>query len=259
MLHLWSDLDSAERKSFLLRLVSDYGPHTQKLEQAIADWSVKRDEKALRDILAAAEPKRQELIRRLNLAPNGTQCLVSMREEIFNHRKGHPELDALDIDFLHLFSSWFNRGFLVAKRIDWNTSANILEKIIRYEAVHVIQDWTELRRRLTPEDRRLFAFFHPQMLDEPLIFVEVALTDTTPDSIQSLLDPQRAAGRADKATTAVFYSISNCQEGLRGVSFGKLPDQTSCRGFEARASKLETICNFVTCSWISKMDRKAAA
>lgn len=220
ILSIWSQSDSERKKRFLLDLVADFGPSLPQFEAAIATWKEQRSEAALRAVHAAAEPRRQELIRRLNLAPGGTRRLVSMREEIFVHRKEHPELDILDADFVHLFSSWFNRGFLVLKRIDWSTSANILEKIIRYEAVHAIHDWTELRRRIEPEDRRLFAFFHPQMTDEPLIFVEVALTRDIPGSIAPLLAPDRQAIGAAEADTAVFYSISNCQEGLRGVSFG---------------------------------------
>jgi malonyl-CoA decarboxylase len=220
VLGLWDELDPQRKKEFLVQLARDFGPSIARLDEAVAKWNSKKDEAAARNLHAAAEPRRQELIRRLNLAPAGTRRLVSMREEVFLHRKELPELDALDLDFLHLFSSWFNRGFLVLKRIDWSTSASILEKIIRYEAVHAIDDWTELRRRIEPDDRRLFAFFHPQMLDEPLIFVEVALTDKIPDGIQPLLDPQRPICRANSASTAVFYSISNCQDGLKGVSFG---------------------------------------
>lgn len=220
ILNIWSQSDSERKKLFLLDLVAHFGPLIAQLEAAVAKWTAQQSETALRAIHAAAEPRRQELIRRLNLAPGGTRRLVSMREEIFALRKAHPQLDSLDADFVHLFSSWFNRGFLVLRRIDWSTSANILEKIIRYEAVHAIHDWTELRRRIEPEDRRLFAFFHPQMIDEPLIFVEVALTRNIPDSIAPLLAPDRQAIGSAEADTAVFYSISNCQEGLRGVSFG---------------------------------------
>jgi malonyl-CoA decarboxylase len=139
---------------------------------------------------------------------------------LLDEMRNHPELDLFDRDFRHLFASWFNRGFLVLSRIDWTTPANILEKIIRYEAVHAISDWDDLRRRLAPPDRRLYAFFHPAIGDEPLIFVEVALTAAIPDAIQPLLAPERAALAPAQATTAVFYSISNAQRGLAGVSFG---------------------------------------
>jgi malonyl-CoA decarboxylase len=143
-----------------------------------------------------------------------------MREELLAHLPARPDLQAVDADFTHLFSSWFNRGFLVLRPIDWTTPANILEKIIRYEAVHAINDWNDLRNRLQPPDRRCFAFFHPQLAEEPLIFVEVALTTDTPASIAPLLDTHRTPIRAQDATTAVFYSISNTQKGLGGVSFG---------------------------------------
>lgn len=263
ILHLWDNLDAAGRKDFLVKLAMDFGPSPSRVDSAVAEWNSRKDEASARNLHAAAEPRRQELIRRLNMAPGGTRRLVSMREELFRHVNGIKELDALDKDFLHLFSSWFNRGFLVLKRIDWDTSANILEKIIRYEAVHAISDWAELHRRIAPDDRRLFAFFHPQMLDEPLIFVEVALTDQIPDSIQPLLDPGRTIGTADEAKTAVFYSISNCQEGLRGVSFGNfLIKQVA----EDLKRELPTLTTFVTLSpvpgfrrWLDKhlQDRKA--
>ena len=143
-----------------------------------------------------------------------------MRQVLLSLISAHPELQPVDDDFVHLFSSWFNRGFLVLRPIDWNTSASVLEKIIKYEAVHAIQDWDDLRNRLEPPDRRCYAFFHPQLIDEPLIFVEVALTREIPSAIGSLLDKSRQAIEAREATTAVFYSISNTQKGLAGVSFG---------------------------------------
>lgn len=173
-----------------------------------------------RRLAQAGEPRRQELLRRLNQAPGATLDLVRMRLDLLNLLPDHPELAALDVDFIHLFHSWFNRGFLVLRRIDWHTPANILEKIIQYEAVHAINDWDDLRRRLLPADRRCFAFFHPAMLEEPLIFVEVALCQGVPGSVQSLLAESREALPGPGADTAVFYSISNCQEGLRGISFG---------------------------------------
>ena len=235
-----------------MKLVEDFGPSIPQLEAAIEKWKQTPTEASLRAVHSAAEPRRQELIRRLNLAPGGTRKLVLMREEIFVNRKLHPELDVLDTDFVHLFSSWFNRGFLVLKRIDWTTSANVLEKIIRYEAVHAIGDWTELRRRIEPEDRRLFAFFHPQIIDEPLIFVEVALMTEIPDSISPLLAADRHAMRAADATTAVFYSISNCQEGLRGVSFGNFLIKQVVKDLKRELPGLKT---FVTLSPVPGFSR----
>ena len=154
-------------------------------------------------------------------ATGGTLALVRMREDMIDAVDKNPPLAALDGDFVHLFASWFNRGFLVVRRIDWNTPANILEKIIRYEAVHAIQGWDDLRRRLQPADRRLYAFFHPALGDEPLIFVEVALTDAIPSAIAPLLAPDRSELAPRNATTAVFYSISNAQRGLARVKIGR--------------------------------------
>ena len=143
-----------------------------------------------------------------------------MRADLLRLGRKDPELSALDLDFQHLFASWFNRGFLVLRPISWESPAHILEKIIQYEAVHAIDSWEDLRRRLEPGDRRCFAFFHPAMPDEPLIFVEVALTRKVPGSVQALLAEDRAPMAAPEADTAVFYSISNCQAGLAGISFG---------------------------------------
>jgi malonyl-CoA decarboxylase len=210
-----------QRLKFLSSLADRFGPDRRAIELAIAAYQKEAGERSKLEALhAAAEPRRQELIRRLNLSPGGTASLVRMREVLLSLLSRHPELQAVDDDFVHLFSSWFNRGFLVLRPIDWNTSASILEKIIRYEAVHAIQDWDDLRNRLEPPDRRCYAFFHPQLVDEPLIFVEVALTKEIPAAIGPLLDKSRQAIEAREATTAVFYSISNTQKGLAGVTFG---------------------------------------
>lgn len=168
----------------------------------------------------ACEPRRQELARRLNQVPGATGQLVTMRKDLLGMIRERPDLEPLDVDFKHLFSSWFNRGFLVLRPINWASPAEILEKIIAYEAVHAIDSWDDLRRRLKPTDRRCFGFFHPSMPDEPLIFVEVALTQGIPNSIQTLLSDDREAIEPEAADTAVFYSISNCQPGLAGISFG---------------------------------------
>ena len=166
------------------------------------------------------EPPRLQLIRRLNQSQDATAKLVAMREDLIRIARNNPNLAKLDIDFKHLFVSWFNRGFLVLRPINWSSPAHILEKIITYESVHEIHSWDDLRRRLQPEDRRCFAFFHPAMPDEPLIFVEVALTQGTPNSVQDILSENRKAIIAESADTACFYSISNCQAGLAGISFG---------------------------------------
>ena len=209
-----------ERIDFLLKLASRFGADRARLERAIERY--RHDPSAANGVAlhVAAEPRRQELIRRLNLAPGGTERLVRMREDVLAASVVHPELEIVDADFQHLFASWFNRGFLELQRIDWNTKAAVLERIIRYEAVHEITSWDDLRRRIDPDDRRCFAFFHPRLPGEPLIFVEVALAREIPEAISPLLAADRRSIAARRASVAVFYSISNCQDGLRGVPLG---------------------------------------
>ena len=219
LLERYRSLASEEKLAFHLTLAEKFGPDHARLERAITSYQAGPDPRTALALHTAAEPRRQELFRRLNRAPGGTENLVRMREDVIRNLPKHPALEAVDIDFVHLFSSWFNPGFLVLKRIDWSTPADLLEKIIRYEAVHAIESWSDLRRRLAPGDRRCFAFFHPTLQDEPLVFVEVALTTDVPGSIAPLLSEAKP-GRTARATTAVFYSISNCQPGLRGVSLG---------------------------------------
>src|ERR1700728_1853065 len=220
VLDRYHDLDEAGRLSFFETLTRHYGPDREKLAYAIETWRAKPNDEDASDLHFASEPRRQELIRRLNRAPGGTSELVAMRADLLSAMKDHKDLAALDRDVVHLLASWFNRGFLVLRRIDWSTPANILEKIIRYEAVHEIRDWNDLRRRIDPIDRRCYAFFHPALVDEPLIFVEVALTREMPDAIAPILSDKREVVDPERATTAVFYSITNCQRGLAGVTFG---------------------------------------
>ncbi|BCM86683.1 malonyl-CoA decarboxylase [Methylobacterium indicum] len=220
-----------DRRDFLRRIALEFGADHDAVASAIAAYETTPSRAALGRLHEAAEPRSQELIRRLNLARDGTIALVRMREDLFSLRdaarkadKPDPALaeavDSLDADFEHLFASWFNRGFLVLRRIDWTTPAHILEKIIRYEAVHAISGWDDLRRRIEPPDRRCFAFFHPALLDEPLIFVEVALTTAIAAAIDPILAHERQHTATREATTAIFYSISNCQKGLAGITFG---------------------------------------
>ncbi|WP_027056436.1 malonyl-CoA decarboxylase [Mesorhizobium erdmanii] len=216
----WSALGRGDAQDFLHMLHEKFGPDMTKLDRAIEKYRDDRSSAAIMALHRAAEPRRQELLRRLNHAPNGTAKLVRMRQQFLSWKKMSVEFHAVDADFTHLLGSWFNRGFLTLRRIDWATPAHILERIIKYEAVHEIADWEELRRRLAPADRRCFAFFHPRLADEPLVFVEVALTRSVPAAIRDVLDEDREQINADEATTAVFYSISNCQDGLRGISFG---------------------------------------
>jgi len=216
----YAELTAGPRIAFFEALAQSFGPDPERLQAAVAAWQAAPSEETAAELHRASEPRRQELFRRLNLAPGGTAALVRMREQLIDAMDHRSDLGTVDASFVHLFSSWFNRGFLVLRRIDWSTPANILEKIIRYEAVHAIHDWDDLRRRIDPADRRCYAFFHPAMVDEPLIFVEVALTPEIPGAIAPILAATRAAVGLDKATTAAFYSISNCQRGLAGVSFG---------------------------------------
>lgn len=208
------------RLQFLEELAASFGPDDARLAAAVSAYQAAPSSETMRALHGATEPRRQELFRRLNLAPGGTFALVRMREDLLDKVKGHPELADVDADFAHLFSSWFNRGFLTMQPIRWTSPANILEKIIRYEAVHPIPGWTDLKGRLEPPDRRCFAFFHPQLADEPLIFVEVALTTEIPGAVGPLLARDREPLDPSQATTAIFYSISNTQRGLAGVSFG---------------------------------------
>ena len=235
-----------EKLAFLEALADRFGPNRQRVEEAVqAFTNNSNDSAAINALHSAAEPRRQELLRRLNLAPGGTAALLRLREELLVHLRKRPHLRPVDADFVHLFSSWFNRGFLVLKPIDWTTPANILEKIIRYEAVHAIRDWDELRSRLEPPDRRCYGFFHPQLVDEPLIFVEIALTREIPESVATLLDMSRTPIAASEATTAVFYSISNTQAGLGGVTFGNFLIKQVVEDLKGELPNLKT---FVTLS-----------
>jgi len=213
-------MDEAARQEFFDYLATSMDFDPAQVRDALEAYEADPNRKSYQQFAQAAEPKRQEFIRRLNRVPQATGRLVSMRAHLLKHTKENPALAALDFDFQHLFGSWFNRGFLVLRPINWGSPAHILDKIIAYEAVHAIDSWDDLRRRLQPEDRRCFAFFHPAMADEPLIFVEVALTRGIPSSVQSLLSEDRDGIVAEDADTAVFYSISNCQAGLKNISFG---------------------------------------
>lgn len=222
LLSRYAGMDDDEKHAFFRHLIDAMDIDSDALASAVAAYQAAPTKDAYRAVMDAAEPPRQELVRRLNRTPGATAKLVAMRADLRRLAAKDPDLGRADVDFRHLFSSWFNRGFLVLRPIDWTSPASILEKIIAYEAVHEIESWEDLRRRLEPEDRRCFAFFHPAMPDEPLIFVEVALTSGVPGSIAALLAEGRATTPALKADTAVFYSISNCQDGLAGISFGNL-------------------------------------
>jgi malonyl-CoA decarboxylase len=245
ILSRYGALTTGPRIAFFEALASRFGPDRARLAAAVAAWGKDSSDEAASELHQAAEPRRMELIRRLNMAQNGTTALVGMREDLLDALIHRDDLAVIDADFVHLFSSWFNRGFLVLRRIDWSSPAIILEKIIRYEAVHQIQDWNDLRRRIDPPDRRCYAFFHPALIDEPLIFVEVALTRAIPKAIDPILAGKREALDPSRATTGVFYSISNCQRGLAGVSFGNFLIKQVVEEISREMSRLST---FVTLS-----------
>jgi malonyl-CoA decarboxylase len=216
-------LDATDRHSFQRHLATEFHPDKAALRSAAERYLADSGAETAAALAQAADPPRQELLRRMNMAPGSTGALIAMRSELTAHLHDEPELKLLDADLRHLFASWFNRGFLELRRIDWQSPAAVLEKLIAYEAVHEIKGWDDLRRRLAP-DRRCFAFFHPALPGEPLIFVEVALVQGLAAAMPPLLaretDEEAAQAQAARADTAIFYSISNCQDGLRGISFG---------------------------------------
>ena len=238
-------LSDEQKLDFFHHIATDMNIDAEAVRTALDRYETDPSKASYRAFMAASEPQRQELIRRLNGLPGATGALVRMRADLLRLGRGAPELEALDLDFRHLFASWFNRGFLVLRPISWESPAHILEKIIVYEAVHAIDSWSDLQRRLQPLDRRCFAFFHPAMPDEPLIFVEVALTKGIPGSIQTLLAENRESVLAEDTDTAVFYSISNCQAGLASISFGNFLIKQVASDLAAEMSNLKT---FVTLS-----------
>lgn len=238
-------LNVSERETFFLTLLGkEYLPDPKNVLEAAERYRANPNSDTLAALFELSESLRQELFRRINLAPGGTAAVVGMREDLLKVLPSHPELEPVNADMRHLLSSWFNRGFLRLERIDWRTPAVVLEKLIEHEAVHQIHGWDDLRHRLTG-DRRCFAFFHPALPDEPLIFVEVALTRGSVRSVQALLDRSRAQLDPRQADTAIFYSINNCLDGLRGISFGSFLIKQVVAELEAEHLRLDT---FITLS-----------
>ena len=213
-------LDEKELIIFFKLMRENFDISSLELSQAVDEYKVNSNSENLITLMKFSEPKRREIFRRCNGISRGTIRLVNLRKRLLGILKKNPELKAVDYDLVYLLKNWFNRGFLILRPINWETPAHILEKIIAYEAVHEINSWDELRLRLAPKDRRCFAFFHPAMQDEPIIFVEVALMKNIPSKIQDVLEEKRDFLEPDEANVAVFYSISNCQKGLSGISFG---------------------------------------
>jgi malonyl-CoA decarboxylase len=216
---LYRNLDDAGRLHFFEILARDFSPERDAVLAAATAYHGDPSSANLAALQRIAEPARQEVFRRMNMAPGGTAMLLDLRSELLDHIKQRPQLAAVDFDLSHLLGSWFNRGFLELRRIDWRTSAAILEKLIAYEAVHEIHGFPDLKRRLE-RDRRCFAFFHPVLPDEPLIFVEVAFVNELPSEVAPILAQESEVGDPRRARCAVFYSITSCQPGLKGISFG---------------------------------------
>ena len=230
-------LDRDAKRGFFTQLAVQHDIDRDAVTAAIEAYRAHPDDATLRRLRSALEPERQELFRRLNMAPDGTRRLVAMRSDLLDLLPDHPDLRPVDTDLQELLAGWFNPGFLTFKPIDWNSPASLLEKLIRYERVHKIANLEALRRRLGP-DRRCFAFFHPTLPDEPLIFVQVALVKGMADKVQPLLDRESPTLQVSEADTAIFYSISNCQAGLKGVSLGNFLIKMVVAALEAELPQL---------------------
>ena len=221
LLNLIEEKNDEDLVVYLEYLLKEYDVNSELIIKAAQNYSKNKNQKNLQEISNTAEPKWIELFRRLNATPNGTHRLIKLRERVRNLiKQNKDQLRPLDASLLKLFKYWFNPSFLILEKIDWSTPANVLEKIIEYEAVHEINSWKDLRSRLAPNDRQCFAFFHPLVPEDPLIFVEVAFTKEIPESIENIINIDREELNLEEINTAVFYSISNCQDGLSGISFG---------------------------------------
>jgi malonyl-CoA decarboxylase len=239
ILMTYEAMEFTERLAFFQLLLKQFGIDINAVEEVARMCHEEETPQRLRQLIALAEPRRQELFRRLNTAPAGTATLVRLRSDLLRALRTHPELVPVDDDLKHLFRSWFNPGFLQLERIDWDSPARVLEKLIAYESVHEISGWNDLRRRLE-EDRRCFAFFHPALEGEPLIFVEVALVRGIAEQVQPLLDPDTPKVDLAEADTAIFYSINNTQTGLRGISFGDFLIKQVVQALSTELPKLKT-------------------
>ena len=237
----YAALDDEGRGRFFAHLATDFNPDPKALLACAEAYARAPGAATLGALTAAAEPPRQEMLRRLNRLPGGTARIVAMRRALLLRLREQPELAAAEADFHHLLSSWFNPGFLQLQRVDWRSPAQLLEQLIRHEAVHAIDGWDDLRRRLQP-DRRCFAFFHPQLPDEPLIFVEVALLPEMPPAIAPLIVKDDPPAPAQTFKVAAFYSISNCQPGLKGVSLGNYLIKRVAEELQHELPQLKTFC-----------------
>ncbi len=241
---LYNGLEDEGRALLFDRLAREFSPDPDVVFAAASRYLEEPVPDTLAHLLRVSEPPRQEVFRRMNMAPAGTATLVGMRSRLLERLRAHPHLEVVDADLTHLFGSWFNRGFLELRRIDWNTPAAVLEKLIAYEAVHEIRGFPDLKRRLE-RDRRCFAFFHPALPGEPLVFVEVAFVDEMPGTVAPILAMESAVGDPRRARCAVFYSITSCQPGLKGISFGNFLIKQVAEDLHA---ELPNLRQFVTLS-----------
>jgi malonyl-CoA decarboxylase len=254
-------LNDEQRRGFFDALAQAFSPDPQAVLAAAQAYAAAPTAEHLIALTQASEPPRQELLRRISRAAGGVRMLVSLRRALLAQLDQRPEWKAVEADFLHLFSSWFNAGFLQMRRVDWNAPAQLLEQLIQHEAVHAIDGWDDLRRRLQP-DRRCFAFFHPQLPDEPLIFVEVALVPEMAAAIAPLIDKKSTPLPPAQFKVAVFYSISNCQPGLRGVSLGNFLIKRVADELKRELPQLKTFCTLSPIpglmAWLARLGPRAA-
>jgi malonyl-CoA decarboxylase len=237
----FDSLDDAGLDALFTHLARDLSPDPAAVLAAAQAYARRPESAELAALTQAAEPPRQELFRRLNRAPGGTAAILQLRRALMKRLPSRPELAGVEADLLHLLTSWFNPGFLQIRQVDWNAPAQLLEKIMLHEAVHEIDGWDDLRRRLQP-DRRCFAFFHPQLPEEPLIFVEVALLPEMPAAIAPLIDKASTPLPPERFRVAAFYSISNCEPGLRGVSLGNFLIKTVAQQLQRELPRLRSFC-----------------
>jgi malonyl-CoA decarboxylase len=254
----FSALPDEQQAGFFDKLSTDFSPDPQAVLNVAQAYAEEPTPENLIRLTRLAEPPRQELLRRINRTPGGTSSIVAMRRSLLARVGKEPELQAVEADFLHLLSSWFNPGFLQLQRVDWKSPAQLLEQIIHHEAVHEIDGWNDLRRRLQP-DRRCFAFFHPQLPDEPLIFVEVALLPEMPGAIAPLIDKASKPLAPNQFKVAAFYSISNCQPGLKGVSLGNFLIKRVAEELKRELPQLKTFCTLSPIPGFARWLRAGAA
>lgn len=252
-------LDETNQLLFFESLARNFDVAPADIISAAEQYKAKPSPAHLSALTKLVEAPRIKLFRRMNMAPGATAVLVEMRGSLLNWLPQHPHLEPVGSDLKHLFVSWFNRGFLELRLIDWNSPAAVLERIIQYESVHEIQGWGALRSRLR-DNRMCFAFFHPALPDDPLVFVEVALTAGIPNAIAPLIDKTDEPAKDSDLDTVVFYSISNCHPGLSGVSFGNFLIKQVVEEVGKRHSKAK---RYVTlspvpgfCQWLDKQQER---